>query len=85
MFHVGAPSLEDFLVVGDAWGQLVAKELALDACVLDIGCGCGRTARFLLHNPHVREYVGLDVIRPFIDWDTRYLSHRRAGGSNFSI
>jgi len=83
MFHVGAPSLENFLVVGDAWGQLVAKELAPDARVLDIGCGCGWTARFLLHNPHLREYVGLDVIRPFIDWDTRYLSPLTSGRCQF--
>ena len=84
MFHVGAPSTENFLVVGDAWGQLVAMELTSGARVLDIGCGCGRTARTLLHNPHISEYVGIDVILPYIDWNTRYLSPLTGGRFRFA-
>ena len=74
MLHVGAETIENFLVVGDAWGQLVASLLEPDSAVLDIGCGCGRTARMLLHNPWISHYIGVDVVKPFIDWNSRYLS-----------
>jgi len=74
MLHVGAQTTENFLVVGDAWGQLVASLLEPESSVLDIGCGCGRTARTLLHHPWISHYIGIDVIKPFIDWNSRYLS-----------
>jgi SAM-dependent methyltransferase len=74
MLHVGAESVENFLVVGDAWGQLVAGELTPGSRVLDIGCGCARTARTLLHHPYVEDYLGLDVIRPYIEWNTRFIA-----------
>lgn len=74
MYHVGAPSVENFLVVADVWSQLVSRELTPGARVLDIGCGCGRTARLLLHHPYIRSYVGFDVIKPYVEWCTRFLS-----------
>jgi SAM-dependent methyltransferase len=74
MLHVGAETVENFLDVGDAWGQLVSKELTQGARVLDIGCGCARTARMLLHHPHVDAYLGIDVIRPYIEWNTRFIA-----------
>jgi SAM-dependent methyltransferase len=74
MYHVGAPSVENFLVVGDAWGQVVSKHLVEPGQVLDIGCGCGRTARMLLHHPFIEGYVGFDVIKPYVDWDTAFLT-----------
>ena len=74
MLHVGAETVENFLVVGDAWGQLIASLLEPDSSVLDIGCGCGRTARTLLHHPWISDYLGVDVVRPYTDWNTRYLA-----------
>lgn len=74
MLHVGAETVENFLVVGDAWGQLITGELEPAARVLDIGCGCARTARTLLHHPWIDEYIGLDVVAPYIDWNTRYIA-----------
>src|SRR5262249_50820310 len=36
--------------------------------VLDIGCGCGKTARMFVYHPYIKEYVGFDVIRENVDW-----------------
>ena len=84
MLHVGAETVENFLVVGDAWGQLVAMELPAHARVLDIGCGCARTARMLLHHPQIEDYLGVDVIRPYIDWNTRFISPVTDGRFRFA-
>lgn len=83
MLHVGAETVENFLVVGDAWGQLIASMLEPDSSVMDIGCGCGRTARTLLHHPSINRYVGIDVVKPYIDWDSRYLSPLTGGRFEF--
>jgi cyclopropane fatty-acyl-phospholipid synthase-like methyltransferase len=67
MATVGAPDIENFLVVGEAWFHVASRFLAPGETVLDIGCGCGRTARFLLASPGLR-YVGFDIFKPSIDW-----------------
>jgi SAM-dependent methyltransferase len=85
MFHIGAPTVENFLLVGDAWGQLVARELEPESHVLDIGCGCGRTARTLLHHPNIVEYLGIDVIWPFIAWCERFLTPLTNGRFRFEL
>ncbi|HUP30934.1 MAG TPA: class I SAM-dependent methyltransferase [Usitatibacter sp.] len=64
---VGAPSIENFYVVGEAWAHIVSRVAPREAMLLDIGCGCGRTARFLLPRPDIR-YAGFDVARPAIEW-----------------
>ena len=46
MLHVGAQSVENFFFVGDAWAQLVSRHIAPGSHVMDVGCGCGRTARY---------------------------------------
>ena len=76
MGTVGAPDVENFLVVGDAWSQVIGRFLPPPAepgpLVLDVGCGCGRIARFLLAVPGLR-YVGFDIMRPSIEWCRRHL------------
>jgi SAM-dependent methyltransferase len=76
MATVGAPSIENFLVVGEAWASVIGAALARHRGapgaggtyrVLDMGCGCGRTARFLALRPDVR-YVGFDIMAPLLEW-----------------
>jgi SAM-dependent methyltransferase len=42
--------------------------------VLEIGCGSGRLPIGLLRQLQDIDYQGLDVLRPHIDWCTRYIS-----------
>src|SRR5690606_10688263 len=84
MLHVGAETVENFLVVGDAWAQLVAMELPDPARVLDIGCGCARTARMLLHDPRIHDYLGVDVILPYVEWNTRFIAPLTGGRFRFA-
>ena len=84
MLHVGAETVENFLIVADAWGQLIASEIEPRARVLDIGCGCARTARTLLHHPWIDDYVGIDVIAPYIAWNTRFIAPLTRGRFRFA-
>jgi SAM-dependent methyltransferase len=67
----GTSSVEDlgmFLSIGEAWAQLALHFSGSNAPrVLDVGCGCGKMARFLYLNP-LLTYVGLDAYRPAIEW-----------------
>jgi SAM-dependent methyltransferase len=74
MWSVGGMSLEVFLVMSDAWGQLLTRLVGTDASVLDMGCGCGRAARVLLPSPCVKRYIGFDVIPQSIAWCNRFLT-----------
>jgi SAM-dependent methyltransferase len=69
---VGAGTLENFYFVGEAWAHVLHHRLAEGATALDIGCGCGRTARFLLFREDIR-YIGFDVFKPAIEWSHRHL------------
>jgi SAM-dependent methyltransferase len=73
MWSVGGHNLEQFLVVGEAWAQVVSRYATPDCRLLDIGCGCGRIARFLLNNLFISYYIGFDVIEANINWCSRYL------------
>ena len=73
LWSVGGSSLELFFVVGDAWWQVMARHLAPESTVVDIGCGCGRAARVLLPHPSVRKYVGFDVIPESIAWCNTFI------------
>lgn len=66
----GAASLDYWFGLGDAWAHMVSRFLPADPVVLDIGCGCGKLARFLRLHPTLR-YVGVDLFKPSIDWCRR--------------
>jgi SAM-dependent methyltransferase len=43
--------------------------------VFDFGCGCGRLARQMIQqSPRPREYLGVDLNRPLIEWSKENLS-----------
>jgi SAM-dependent methyltransferase len=46
---------------------MVSRFLPDDPVVLDLGCGCGKLARFLHLNPKLR-YIGVDIFQPGILW-----------------
>jgi SAM-dependent methyltransferase len=62
--------LDSFFAIGEAWGHTVTRFLPADPLVMDIGCGCGKLARFLYLNPSLR-YIGVDLFRPAIEWCQR--------------
>lgn len=66
----GPGDLAMFLGIGEAWAQLVSRFLPTAPLVLDLGCGCGKLARFLHLNPSLR-YVGIDLFLPSILWCRR--------------
>lgn len=66
----GAPGLDFWFGLGDAWAHMTSRFLPADPAVLDIGCGCGKLARFLRLNPTLR-YVGVDLFKPSIEWCRR--------------
>ena len=69
-----------FFAIGEAWAQLVSHFLPPEPLILDIGCGCGKLARFFYINPHIR-YIGVDLFRPGIDWCRN--AFRELGGARF--
>ncbi len=56
--------------IGEAWAQISSAFLPAAPRVLDIGCGCGKVARFLVHQREL-SYIGLDVFHPSIHWCKR--------------
>ncbi len=73
MGNVGAPSIENFLVIADAWGRIGSRHMPEGATVLDIGCGCGRIARVLANDGRIRKYIGFDVMRAQIEWCQNFI------------
>lgn len=59
-----------FFAIGEAWAHVVSHFLPENPILLDIGCGCGKLARFLYLNLKVR-YIGVDLFLPAIDWCRR--------------
>jgi SAM-dependent methyltransferase len=62
--------LDAFYFIGEAWAHMVAHYLPQNPFVLDIGCACGKLARFLYMNPNLT-YLGIDIFRPAIEWAKR--------------
>jgi SAM-dependent methyltransferase len=83
MIAIGAMAIEDFLVVGESWSQLVQRYISRPSNILDIGCGCGRTARFLVPNALVQSYTGFDVVPEIIDWNHQYIQPYSRGRFTF--
>lgn len=60
---VGAPTMEDFALQGDA--QVAALHhhgLQNGATIYDLGCGCGRTAQALRRSGWQGNYIGVDIV-----------------------
>ncbi len=74
MARVEAPTVENFLIVGDAWAQLVSHYTPKNATILDVRCGCGCAARALVNNHDIERYIGFDVIRENIDWCNHFIA-----------
>ena len=83
LWSVGGSSVENFLAVSDFWAQMMAPYVQPASTVLDIGCGCGRSARTLLCHPFVDRYIGFDVIAANIEWCNRFLAPLSAGRAQF--
>lgn len=75
-------TLEQFYIIGEAWAQLVARFQPDEPVVLDLGCGCGKLARFLYLNPRLR-YIGIDIFAPSITWCSRAFAD--LAGDRFSF
>jgi SAM-dependent methyltransferase len=83
LWSVGGSTLEIFLVLGDAWAQLITRFCPEQATILDVGCGCGRTCRVLINNPRIQRYIGFDVIPENIDWCKNFLIPPWGGRAEF--
>src|SRR4051794_9410607 len=83
LWSVGGSSVENFLVVADFWEQMMAPYIAPASTVLEIGCGCGRSARPLLRHPYVARYIGFDVIAANVEWCSRFLAPLSGGRAAF--
>jgi SAM-dependent methyltransferase len=58
---IGRPGLEEFLEPPDYWEGAHRR-------ILDLGCGCGRIARWLLSTSRPEHYVGTDINAGMIEW-----------------
>jgi SAM-dependent methyltransferase len=76
-------SLSAYLINSDAWHLLLCRFLKPNSQVLDIGCGCGVTARTFTYNPNVKKYIGFDADRESIDYCNQQLVPRI--GSKFEF
>ena len=63
--------------------QAMASYIQAGISVLDIGCGCGRSARTLLRNSNVTRYVGFALIPENIDWCRRFIEPMSGGHACF--
>jgi len=75
---------EDFLTIGEGCARLIEEhsrsmgvDLAQCRRILDFGCGCGRTLRWLLQTFPSVEFCGADVDQEAIHWCSRSLPSAR--------
>ncbi len=74
MGTVSMGTIEYFYLIGEAWAHLMTRFLPDNPVVCDLGCGCGKMARFLYLNPNIR-YVGIDIFLPSIKWCREAFAH----------
>jgi len=74
--------IDVFYAIAEAWGHMVMHFLPENPVVLDIGCSCGKLARFLYMNPRLR-YVGTDIFLPAIQWSRKAFASLAAGRFQF--
>jgi SAM-dependent methyltransferase len=74
--------LSTWFAIGEAWAHLVVRFLPDAPTVLDVGCGCGKLARFLYLVPRLN-YLGIDLFRPGIEWSRRAFSELGDGRFRF--
>jgi ubiquinone/menaquinone biosynthesis C-methylase UbiE len=74
-------SASAFLSIGSGCAQLVTAhlrsmgvEISEARRVMDFGCGCGRTLRWLLDEYKTAEFHGVDVSSSAINWCRKHLS-----------
>jgi SAM-dependent methyltransferase len=69
--------LGSWYAIGEAWAQIamwfVPAGAQQNPYVVDVGCGCGKMARFLVVHSGLH-YLGLDVFKPAIDFCTQAFS-----------
>lgn len=83
MASTGAVTIENFLVVGESWAQVITDFIRPKARILDVGCGCGKTARMLMTNQTIAYYLGIDVIPQSIEWCRRFITPKAEGRFEF--
>ncbi len=83
MGSTGTYELQYFLLAGHLASQLIGHFLKPDSTVLDLGCGCGKIARFLVHDRYVARYVGFDVLKLCVDWSNQHLAPATEGRFTF--
>jgi len=66
--------LDMFYAIGEAWAQITSYYLPTNPSVLDVGCNCGKLARFLYLNPQL-SYTGLDIYEGAIKWCQEHFKH----------
>lgn len=69
--------LEKFTWAGKLLVKMLAEEglISADSRLLDVGCGCGRVARYLLDKP-LKSYTGFDRHAGMIEWCIREIAPR---------
>ena len=67
-------SLDSWYAIGEAWAHIACHFMPPSPHVVDIGCGCGKMARFLYLHPDLR-YTGIDLFKPGIAWCRRAFEH----------